>query len=161
MLLDNIKTPQDIKLLSIPQLNALAAEVRDKIIEVVSCNGGHLASSLGAVEIILALHYCLDLNKDKIIFDVGHQSYCHKLLTSRKKDFATLRTYGGLSGFPSKDESAYDSFTVGHSSTAVSLALGLATDSYKTAALIGDGSLSGGLCFEGLNNVGHLKKISW
>lgn len=166
MYLEKINTPQDFKQLPIEQLSGLAQEVRQRIIDVVSCNGGHLASSLGVVELTLALHYCLDTPKDKIVWDVGHQSYAHKILTGRNKDFSTLRQYQGISGFPSKDESVFDAFTTGHSSTAVSLALGLACardylekDKYfRVAAVIGDGSLSGGLCFEGLNNAGHLKK---
>jgi len=157
-MLEKIIKPGDIRQFSVPELAKLAQEIRQEIITVVSKNGGHPASSLGAVEIILALHYCLDLERDKIVFDVGHQAYAHKLLTPREKPFSSLRTYGGLSGFPSKDESIYDPFTVGHSSTAVSLALGLASSEYKSVALIGDGSLSGGQCFEGLNNAGHLKK---
>lgn len=136
------------------------------MVEVVSKTGGHLASSLGTVELTLALHYCLDSPRDKIIWDVGHQSYAHKILTGRNKDFDSLRQYQGVSGFPSKNESDYDVFTTGHSSTAVSLALGLACSKdyftaeeyFKVVAVIGDGSLSGGLCFEGLNNAGHLKK---
>ncbi len=167
MLLDSINSPQDLKKLAPEQLPELAAEIRQRIIEVVSHTGGHLASSLGAVELIIALHYCLNTPHDKIIFDVGHQAYAHKILTARNKDFSTLRQYQGISGFPSKDESVYDVFTTGHSSTAVSLALGLACardynlakeQYYKVVAVIGDGSLSGGLCFEGLNNAGHLKK---
>jgi 1-deoxy-D-xylulose-5-phosphate synthase len=166
MLLDKINSPQDLKALSLEQLPELAKEIRQRIIEVVSSTGGHLASSLGTVELIIALHYCLDAPRDKIIFDVGHQAYAHKILTARNKDFATLRQYQGISGFPSKDESPFDTFTTGHSSTAVSLALGLACSrdynlgesNYKVVAVIGDGSLSGGLCFEGLNNAGHLKK---
>jgi 1-deoxy-D-xylulose-5-phosphate synthase len=166
MLLNNINSPQDLKKLSLEQLPELAGQIRQRIIEVVSSCGGHLASSLGAVELIIALHYCLDTEHDKIIFDVGHQAYAHKILTGRNKDFSTLRQYQGISGFPSKDESAYDLFTTGHSSTAVSLALGMvcARDLlpkehyFKVVAVIGDGSLSGGLCFEGLNNAAHLKK---
>ena len=167
MLLDNINSPQDIKRLTPEQLSGLAGEIRQRIIGAVSLNGGHLASSLGAVELIIALHYCLDTPKDKIIFDVGHQAYAHKILTGRNKEFSTLRNYQGLSGFPSKDESDYDVFTTGHSSNAVSLALGLASardynlsreEYFKVVAVIGDGSLSGGLCFEGLNNAGHAKK---
>lgn len=167
MLLESINSPQDLKKLSPEQLPELAVEIRQRIVEVVSQTGGHLASSLGAVELIIALHYCLDTPRDKIIFDVGHQAYAHKILTARNRDFSTLRQYHGISGFPSKDESVYDVFTTGHSSTAVSLALGLAcardynlakTPYYKVVAVIGDGSLSGGLCFEGLNNAGHLKK---
>jgi 1-deoxy-D-xylulose-5-phosphate synthase len=166
MLLENIKSPQDLRKLSEEQLSVLASEIRAKIIEVVAQTGGHLASSLGAVELTLALHYCLDTPRDKIIFDVGHQAYTHKIVTGRCKDFSCLRQYDGLSGFPCKDESPYDNFTTGHSSTAVSLAVGLACardcmtprDYFKVVAVIGDGSLSGGLCFEGLNNAGHLNK---
>jgi len=166
MLLDSINSPHDLKKIPLVQLSVLAEEIRTRIIEVVSGTGGHLASSLGAVELIIALHYCLDTPQDKIIFDVGHQAYAHKILTGRNKAFSGLRQYQGLSGFPSKDESIYDTFTTGHSSTAVSLALGLACARdylpkekyFKVVAVIGDGSLSGGLCFEGLNNAGHLKK---
>ncbi|MFH1441597.1 MAG: 1-deoxy-D-xylulose-5-phosphate synthase [Candidatus Omnitrophota bacterium] len=166
MLLNNINTPQDLKKIPVDKLPQLAEEIRQRIIEVVCRTGGHLASSLGVVDLTIALHYCLNTPEDKIVWDVGHQSYAHKILTSRNKEFEFLRQYQGLSGFPSKDESKYDSFTTGHSSTAVSLALGLACardylpkeQYYKVAAVIGDGSLSGGLCFEGLNNAGHLKK---
>ena len=159
MFLESINSPQDLKKLNIHQLNTLCAELRQRIVEVVSKNGGHLASSLGAVELIAALHYCLTLPQDAIVFDVGHQSYAHKILTGRNARMDSLRTLGGLSGFPSHTESNYDPFTAGHSSDAVSLALGLsAAGAGKAVALIGDGSLSGGLCFEGLNNAGHLKK---
>ncbi len=166
MFLEKINSPQDLKKLNIEQLPQLALEIRQRIIDVISSTGGHLASSLGAVELAIALHYCLDAPKDKIIWDVGHQTYAHKLLTGRNKDFVSIRQYQGISGFPSKDESEYDVFTTGHSSTAVSLALGLACardylpqeKNFKVVAVIGDGSLSGGLCFEGLNNAGHIKK---
>jgi 1-deoxy-D-xylulose-5-phosphate synthase len=166
MLLESIKSPQDLRKLSVEQLSPLAREIRERIIQVVSQTGGHLASSLGAVELTLALHYCLDTPRDKIIWDVGHQAYTHKILTGRNQDFLSLRQYQGLSGFPCKDESPCDSFTSGHSSTAVSLAAGLVCardclktrDYFKVVAVIGDGSLSGGLCFEGLNNAGHLNK---
>lgn len=159
MLLESINGPQDLKKLNVHQLNILCAEVRSRIVEVVSKNGGHLASSLGAVELIVALHYCLNLPSDALLFDVGHQAYAHKILTGRNRQFNTLRTLGGLSGFPNPKESGYDLFTSGHSSDAVSLALGLSiAGSQRTVAVIGDGSLSGGLCFEGLNNAGHLKK---
>jgi len=164
--LERIRSPKDIKNFTFEQLNILAGEIRQRMVEVVSKTGGHLASSLGTVELTLALHYCLDSPRDKIIWDVGHQSYAHKILTGRNKDFDSLRQYQGVSGFPSKNESDYDVFTTGHSSTAVSLALGLACSKdyftaeeyFKVVAVIGDGSLSGGLCFEGLNNAGHLKK---
>ena len=164
MLLELINNPQDLRKLSIEELAQLAKEVRSRMVEVVSATGGHLASSLGAVELIIALHYCLDTPRDKIIYDVGHQAYAHKILTGRNKDFSGLRQLKGISGFPSKDESEYDIFTTGHSSNAVSLALGLACardyrgEHFRVAAVVGDGSLSGGLCFEGLNNAGHLKK---
>jgi len=166
MFLEKINSPQDLKKLSLGELVPLAEEIRQRMIEVVSQTGGHLASSLGAVELIIALHYCLNTPKDKIVFDVGHQAYAHKILTGRNAKFSTLRQYQGLSGFPSKDESAYDPFTSGHSSNAVSLGLGLACardllpkeEQFKVVSVVGDGSLSGGLCFEGLNNAGHLKK---
>ncbi|MDD4953369.1 MAG: 1-deoxy-D-xylulose-5-phosphate synthase [Candidatus Omnitrophica bacterium] len=165
MLLEKINSPQDLKRLSLEQLPVLAAELRAGMLDTVSRTGGHLASSLGAVELIISLHYCLEAPRDKIIFDVGHQAYAHKILTGRNKYFSSLRQYQGLSGFPSKEESEYDVFTCGHSSAAVALAAGLACardylkeGNFKVVAVIGDGSLSGGLCFEGLNNAGHLKK---
>ncbi|TRZ95576.1 1-deoxy-D-xylulose-5-phosphate synthase [bacterium] len=166
MLLDQVNSPQDLKRLGLDQLPGLAEEIRRKIIEVVSQTGGHVASSLGAVELIIALHYCLDTPKDKIVWDVGHQTYAHKILTGRGKSFSTLRQFQGISGFPSKNESPYDTFITGHSSTAISAALGLVCardyqlkgEHFKVVSVIGDGSLSGGLCFEGLNNAGHLKK---
>jgi 1-deoxy-D-xylulose-5-phosphate synthase len=163
--LANIKNPLDLKKLSLKKLQLLSEEIREKIIEVVSQTGGHLASSLGAVELAIALHYCLDTPHDIIIWDVGHQAYAHKLLTGRYRKFSTLRQFDGISGFPSKDESEYDVFTTGHSSTAISLALGMAVardlkkeKKQKIVAVIGDGSLTGGLCFEALNNAGHLNK---
>jgi 1-deoxy-D-xylulose-5-phosphate synthase len=166
MLLENINSPSDIKKIPVEQLPALAAEVRQRMVGVVSGTGGHLASSLGAVELIIALHYCFDSPRDKIIFDVGHQAYAHKILTGRNRDFSTLRQYQGISGFPCKNESDHDVFTTGHSSNAISLAFGLACgreylapeERFKVVAVVGDGSLSGGLCFEGLNNAGHSKK---
>lgn len=166
MFLEKINSPQDLKTLNPEELALLASEIRARMVEVVSSRGGHLASSLGAVELVIALHCCLNAPKDKIIWDVGHQSYAHKILTGRNKEFSGLRQYQGLSGFPNREESIYDTFTTGHSSTAVSLALGLACardslpreEQFKVVAVIGDGSLSGGLCFEGLNNTGHLKK---
>ncbi len=159
MYLEKIDSPQDLKRLKVSQLSRLAEEVRLRIIEVVASTGGHLASSLGVVELTLALHYCLNMPEDKIVWDVGHQSYTHKILTGRNKQFSSLRQYGGLSGFPNPEESAYDVFVTGHSGTAISLALGLAVGNpqVETVAVIGDGSLSNGLCFEGLNNVGQLK----
>ncbi|MFZ5800849.1 MAG: 1-deoxy-D-xylulose-5-phosphate synthase [Candidatus Omnitrophota bacterium] len=164
MLLDSILLPRDLKKLPTSELPFVAHEIRQKIVEVVAKNGGHLASSLGAVELAIALHYCLNAPEDKIIWDVGHQAYAHKILTGRYPVFATLRNAGGISGFPNAEESEFDVFTTGHASTAVSLALGLAVSrdlegrKEKVVAVIGDGSLTGGLSFEALNNVGHLKK---
>jgi len=162
--LEQIKSSSDLKKVSIEKLSLLAEEIRTKIIDVVSKTGGHLASSLGAVELAICLHYCLDTPKDVIVWDVGHQAYAHKLLTGRFDRFSSLRQLNGISGFPSKEESEYDPFTTGHSSTAISLALGLAVArdikqaSNKIVAVIGDGSLTGGLAFEALNNTGHLNK---
>jgi len=159
MYLEKIDSPQDLKKLEINQLILLAEEIRQRIIEVVALTGGHLASNLGTVELTLALHYCLNIPEDKIIWDVGHQCYTHKILTGRNKQFSSLRQYQGLSGFPNPEESIYDIFATGHSGTAMSLALGLALSNpqAKVVAVIGDGSLSNGLCFEGLNNAGQLK----
>ncbi|MBF0217754.1 MAG: 1-deoxy-D-xylulose-5-phosphate synthase [Candidatus Omnitrophica bacterium] len=162
-ILDNISSPADIKKLSIEELNKLAEEVRDRIINVTSVKGGHLAASLGAVDIAIALHYCLDSPSDKIVWDVGHQSYAHKILTGRNKKFGTLREMGGLSGFPNKDESPHDPFTSGHSSTSISSALGMACardlDKGKSriVAVIGDAALSTGLAFEGINHTGNTR----
>lgn len=164
MYLERIDSPKDLKNLTIKELNFLAEEIRERIVSVVSKTGGHLASSLGCVELIIALHYCLDAPKDRILYDTGHQAYAHKILTGRNKDFDSLRQYKGLSGFLDPEESEYDVFKTGHSSTAVSLALGLAVardrngSQEKIVCVIGDGSLSGGVCFEGLNNTGHLNK---
>lgn len=163
-MLEQIKNPSDLRKLPVEKLPALAQEIRTKIIEVVSKTGGHLASSLGAVELAIALHYCLNTPSDTIVWDVGHQAYAHKLLTGRYDRFDSLRQLNGISGFPSKEESECDPFTTGHSSTAISLALGLAVgrdikqNTNKIVAVIGDGSLTGGLSFEALNNTGHLGK---
>lgn len=159
MYLEKIDSPKKLKKLEISELPRVAEEIRRRIIEVVSQTGGHLASSLGAVELTLALHYCLDLPQDKIIWDVGHQCYAHKILTGRNAEFSSLRQYQGLSGFPNPQESIYDLFATGHSGTAVPLALGLAasTPNIRVVAVIGDGSLSNGLCFEGLNNAGQME----
>ena len=164
MILDNINTPDDLKGLKLQQLQQLAGEVRQQIIDVISKNGGHLAPSLGTVELTIALHYVFDTPEDKLIWDVGHQTYAHKILTGRKKEFCTVRTYQGLSGFPKRAESCYDCFDTGHASTSISAALGmacardLAGEKFRVAAIIGDGSLTGGLAFEGLNHAGQLKK---
>ncbi len=163
-LLDSINTPADIKNLSHAEMVQLAGEIRQLIIQVVSKNGGHLAPNLGVVELTLALHKVFDAPKDKIIFDVGHQAYIHKILTGRREQFATLRQYGGLSGFPKRSESEYDAFGVGHSSTSISAALGMAVardvrkEDYDVVAVIGDGSMTGGMAFEALNNAGDLHK---
>ncbi len=159
-LLDHINSPADLRKLDRGQLPQLCAEVREYMIECCSRNPGHLASSLGAVELIAALHYVFDTPEDKLVFDVGHQAYAHKILTGRREAFAALRTEGGISGFPKMSESPYDAFGVGHSSTSVSAALGYAEAAriqglgYKSVAVIGDGALTGGLAFEGLNNAG-------
>ncbi len=163
-LLDNIDSPQELKKLSPELLPQLAQELREKIIATVSKTGGHLAPSLGTVELTIALHYVFDCPKDKIVWDVGHQAYAHKLLTGRRDRFETLRQFGGLSGFPKRGESPYDAFDTGHSSTSISAALGLAAarclkkERSKVIAVIGDGAMTAGLAFEGLNNAGDLNK---
>jgi len=163
-LLDSIDSPEDLRKLDIPQLVQLAGEIRARIIDVVSRKGGHLAPSLGAVELTIALHYVFDTPRDKIIWDVGHQAYAHKLITGRRESFETLRQYKGISGFCRRDESPYDVFGAGHASTSISAALGiacardLAGEDYKVIAVIGDGAMTGGLAFEGINNAGSLKK---
>ena len=163
-ILKKIDSPVDLKGLDIKELELLATEIREMLIDTVSKTGGHLASSLGAVEIAIALHYVLDTPIDKIIWDVGHQAYAHKILTGRRDNFKTLRQQGGVSGFPKPKESEFDTFIAGHSSTSISAALGLAAGrdlskkDYKIVSIIGDGSLTAGLAFEGLNQAGHLKK---
>ncbi|MGL4208647.1 MAG: 1-deoxy-D-xylulose-5-phosphate synthase, partial [Candidatus Adiutrix sp.] len=162
--LDAVTCPQDLKKLAITDLPYLANEIRGEIIRVVNRNGGHLASSLGAVELIVALHYVLNAPFDKIIFDVGHQAYAHKIITGRRAEFETLRQKGGLSGFPKRAESLYDDFDTGHSSTSVSAALGLAVardlkgEDHTVAAVIGDGAMTGGMAIEAMNHAGALKK---
>jgi len=164
MILDKVNYPADIKKLSLVELEELAREIRHYMLQVVSETGGHLASSLGAVELTIALHYVFNTPEDKIIWDVGHQAYSHKILTGRKEKFKTIRRFGGLSGFPKRKESPYDSYDVGHSSTSISLAVGEAAGrdllqrDYKIVAVIGDGSLTGGMAFEGLNHLGHIGK---
>jgi 1-deoxy-D-xylulose-5-phosphate synthase len=161
--LETINSPQDLKKLTIPQLKKLAEEVRELILNTVCKTGGHLASSLGVVELTIALHYVFDSPTDKIVWDVGHQCYAHKILTGRRDKFHTLRQYGGISGFTKITESEHDIFGAGHASTSVSAALGLAAardlkkEDYEVIAVIGDGALTGGLAFEGLNNIGNLK----
>ena len=161
-LLKKINTPKDLKKLKKEDVPLLAAEIRTFIIENVSKTGGHLASSLGVVELTLALHYIYNSPDDKIIWDVGHQSYVHKILTERKNKFHTLRQYKGISGFPKISESKYDSFNTGHSGTSISAALGLAKardtkkEKHAVIAVIGDGSMTAGMAFEGLNQAGHI-----
>lgn len=159
-----INSPEDLKKLKISHLKALAEEIRSYIIEVVSKNGGHLAPNLGVVELTLALHYVFNSPKDKIIWDVGHQCYTHKIITGRRDQFPTLRKYNGLAGFPKRSESPHDILDTGHSSTSISAALGLVTalrmkgEEGKVIAVIGDGSITAGLAFEGLNNAGYRKE---
>lgn len=161
-LLDSVNSPADLKKIPAASLSELAQEIRQVIIDTTHITGGHLASSLGAVELSIALHRVFDSPQDKIIWDVGHQSYAHKLLTGRRERFATLRQMGGLSGFPTMEESPHDAFGAGHASTSVSAALGIAVardlqkDDYHVIAVIGDGSITGGMAFEALNNSAHL-----
>jgi 1-deoxy-D-xylulose-5-phosphate synthase len=160
--LDQIDRPLDVKKLDPEELETLCSELREEILSTVSKNGGHLASNLGVVELTVALHYVFDFPRDKVIWDVGHQSYTHKLLTGRKNRFHTLRQYEGISGFPKRDESPYDAFDSGHSGNSISSALGMAEarrkkgEEGKMIALIGDGSMTAGLAFEGLNQSGHI-----
>lgn len=159
-LLERVNTPADLRKLSVDELESLCGELREYLWKTITQQGGHLAASLGTVELTVALHYVYDAPKDKIIWDVGHQSYVHKILTGRKKEFATIRELGGISGFPRRDESEYDAFGTGHASTSVSAALGMAVardlqgETHKVLAVIGDGGMTGGLAFEGLNNAG-------
>lgn len=161
MILGNINSPEDLRRLDIKELAPLCKEIRDYIVRCCAENPGHLASSLGAVELIVGLHYVFDTPKDKIVFDVGHQAYAHKILTGRREAFRKNRMEDGISGFPNRDESGYDAFGAGHASTSVSAALGLAEASRlngkgeKVVALIGDGAMTGGLALEGLNNAGE------
>ena len=163
-ILEKINLPADIRKLSISDLAILASEIREEIIRVTSKRGGHLAPSLGVVELTIALHYVFDTPNDKIIWDVGHQTYAHKLITGRKDRFETLRTLGGISGFPKKEESIFDVFDTGHSGDSISVALGLADAAritgqpHKTIAVIGDGSIVTGMAFEALNNTGNRKR---
>lgn len=162
-MLENIHSPRDLDQLSYQQLDQLAGEIRDELISTVSSNGGHLASNLGIVELTLALHRVFQMPEDKIIFDVGHQSYVHKMITGRYTRFSTLRTYGGIAGFPKRSESEYDCFETGHASTAISAALGMARardyqhEQHEVIAVVGDGALTGGMCYEALNDAGNSK----
>ena len=159
-ILDNIKSPEDLKHLDISEKNKLCEEIRELIIDVTSANGGHVASNLGVVELTIALHSVFNTPKDRIIWDVGHQCYVHKILTGRKDKMDTIRQFGGISGFPKINESEYDSFNTGHSSTSISVATGMARardilqEDYEVVAVIGDGSLTGGMALEALNDAG-------
>lgn len=163
-LLPRINSPADLRTLSIPQLTDLAAEIRRFLVESVSKTGGHLGPGLGTVELAIAIHYVFDTPRDRVVWDVGHQAYPHKILTGRRDRFDTLRKLGGISGFLKRSESEYDVFGAGHASTAVSAALGIATardfagESYRVLAVVGDGSMTGGMAYEGMNNAGLLRK---
>ncbi len=161
--LEGINSPEDLKKLNIKELNELCGEIRAFLVDSVSKTGGHLASNLGIVELTVAMHAVFDIPRDKIIFDVGHQSYVHKILTGRRDRFDTLRQFGGMSGFPKRSESSADAFNTGHSSTSISAALGiargrdLAGDNYNVIAVFGDGALTGGMMYEAMNDAGHSK----
>ncbi len=163
-ILQRINSPDDVRRLSIAELDQLAADIREEIVKTVSKAGGHLAPSLGVVELTLALHHVFNTPSDKLIWDVGHQAYAHKLITGRKEQFHTLRQYKGISGFPKRSESPYDAFNTGHSSTSISAGLGIAIAknlkkcNNRIIAVIGDGSMTGGMAFEALNQAGHLDK---
>jgi 1-deoxy-D-xylulose-5-phosphate synthase len=163
-LLDRIDSPEDVKRLAPEELPRLCAEIREEIVATCAKTGGHLGSSLGAVELIVAMHHVFASPRDRLVFDVGHQAYAHKLVTGRRDRFRTIRTEGGLAGFPERKESEHDAFGVGHASTAVSAALGmiegrrLKREEGKVVALVGDGALTGGIAFEGLNQAGYLKR---
>ncbi len=163
-ILDSIEAPSDIKTLSLKELKLLAREIRQKIISTVSKNGGHLGGPLGCVELSIALHYVFNSPEDKLVWDVGHQAYAHKLLTGRNKNFHTLRQYNGISGFVKPSESEHDAYGVGHSSTSISAALGMVIardlkhENYNVIAIIGDGALTAGIAYEALNQAGLLQK---
>ena len=162
-MLEKVDSPKDIKAMDFAQLRQLCSEIRQYMIECCSVNPGHLGSSLGAVELIVGLHYVYNTPEDKLVYDVGHQAYAHKIITGRREAFRHNRMKDGISGFPKRSESVYDAFGAGHSSTSISAALGFAEAAkqqnldQKVVALIGDGSLTGGLAFEGLNNAGAAK----
>ena len=162
--LKNIQSPEDIRDYSIDELKELCDEIRDYTIDTVTTVGGHLAPTLGAIELTVALHHVFNTPKDKLIWDVGHQAYAHKILTGRLKNMNTIRQFGGLSGFLKRTESEYDVFGAGHASSAISAGLVMAVsrnlenDDFKVVSIIGDGALSGGLAFEALNNAGNIRK---
>jgi 1-deoxy-D-xylulose-5-phosphate synthase len=160
-ILESISSPQDLKKLDTVEMNELADDIRRLLVKSVSRCGGHLAANLGVVELTIALHYVFNSPEDRIIWDVGHQSYVHKILTGRWQQMSSLRQFGGLSGFPKSEESPHDAFNTGHSSTSISAALGLALardikqEKHSVAAVIGDGALTGGMAFEALNHAGQ------
>lgn len=160
MPLKELRTPAELQSLPKEELEKLPAEIRQTIIETVAANGGHLASNLGSVELLLALNRVYDFSNDKLVLDVGHQCYTHKLLTGRAESFDTLRQFGGVSGFPRREESLYDAFDTGHASTAISAAVGMARardlqgGKHHVIAVVGDGALTGGMCYEALNDAG-------
>ena len=162
-MLEKINSPEDVKKLKKEEKEKLAQELREYILETVSKNGGHLASNLGVIELTIALHSVFNTPKDKIVWDVGHQAYAHKIITGRREQFKTLRQLDGLAGFPKTSESEYDSFNTGHSSTSISAALGMARardlkgEKNQVIAVIGDGALTGGMALEALNDVGFSK----
>ncbi len=163
-LLDAIDAPSDLRNLTVPELKLLCRELRDFLIDEISRVGGHLGAGLGAVELAVSLHYVFNTPDDKLVWDVGHQAYPHKILTGRRDRFHTIRQFGGLSGFLKRDESPYDTFGAGHASTAISAALGmvaardLAGNDYKVVAIVGDGAMTGGMAYEAMNNAGLLKR---
>lgn len=163
-MLENINSPKDVKKLTIEEKEKLAKEIREYILKVVSENGGHLASNLGVVELTIALHSVFDLPKDKIVWDVGHQSYVHKIITGRREALKNIRKLDGIAGFPKTNESESDCFNTGHSSTSISVALGMARardikgEKNNIIAVIGDGALTGGMVLEALNDVGLVKQ---
>ena len=163
MYLEQIHEANDIKKLNERELAGLAEEIRTFLVEKISKTGGHLASNLGVVELTMAMHLCFQLPEDKMIWDVGHQSYTHKILTGRKNQFDQLRKFGGMSGFPKRNESHFDAFDTGHSSTSISAGLGLVkardlkNEHYSVVSVIGDGALTGGMAYEALNNASSLK----
>ena len=162
-ILERINDPSTLRKLTLQELEQLAKEIRELMVNVISGRGGHLASSLGVVELTIALHRVFETPYDKIVWDVGHQCYTHKILTGRREKFNTIRSFGGLSGFPKREESIFDVFSVGHSSTSLSAALGIALardlqgEDFDVVAVIGDGALTGGMALEALNYAGHIK----
>ena len=162
-LLQNINTPADLRRLSLDQLPEVAGEIRQYIIETMARVGGHTGASLGAVELAVALHYAFDTPRDRLVWDVGHQAYAHKILTGRRDQLPTIKQYGGISGFLRREESVYDTFGAGHASTSISAALGMAAardhkgEPHHVCAIIGDASLPGGMAMEAINQAGHLK----